>query len=953
MLKRWWRVAVLAVVAVPFFAVVGYAGTSSGATKSSSRDYSRATTGAGEVKALQHGGLDRHLAPTRDNIELVGKLEMNTPPEFRFAPPVTPGESPDPSQPAVVEGQIADVGVYKTTAYLQSWSEESCKRGGFFSVDISDPANPKQQAFVPALPGTYHGEGAQARTINTTFFNGDMLAVNNEPCDTTGVGGFDLYDVSNPADPKILVQGAGDQSPDEPPSGQPEVGFADTTQDPAKVPNSAHSIFIWQDGAKAYAVIVDNIEVHDVDIFDITNPSAPVFIADVDLVGLADAAGLDIIGNSANGDNVFLHDMVVKEINGVQTMLVSYWDAGYLKLNVEDPANPVITGDMDFGTNDPLVVDPGTSQGFERPEGNAHEAEFSHDNRFVLAADEDFGAFRPDSFSIVSGPNAGEYEAAVVPGGQGPTILPDRTLNGPVAYGGYGCPDSNPNAGVTPQPVPDADTVFPPASLGPGEEQILVLQRGPAFDPGEDYDGDGVTDNDPDDACFPGRKAHNAVVAGWDAVVLANRHQGPPNDTQANDSVNCGSGDFSDIVVALCVSHETLHRMFDDPPEFDSPYDHEADLVTIGTEGNEIAATSVFDGWGYTHLYRNEPSGLVAVDHFAIDEALDERFGGGDFGDLSVHEFATDATENIAYSAYYAGGMRVVSFGDNGMEQVGAFIDQGGNNFWGVEQFTTPQGDRLFAGSDRDFGLYLFRYTGPGAAQKPACSDTTALVPFRGSTNVSLACADANANALTRSIVTGPTRGSLSGDANSGTVSYRHTGRTMGAVDAFTFKANDGAADSNTATASMVAVAGNSGRCSNPFRGTRRRNIILGSRFGDRISALGGDDELEGRGGRDCLSGGRGDDDALGGSGNDSLSGGRGADELEGGGGNDVMRGQVGNDQMKGGSGRDRFSGGSGNDRISAAGGGRDRISCGAGFDRVVADGRDRVGAACESVVRR
>ena len=34
-----------------------------------------------------------------------------------------------------------------------SWAEPSCKRGGFFSVDITDPENPEQLAFVPALPG--------------------------------------------------------------------------------------------------------------------------------------------------------------------------------------------------------------------------------------------------------------------------------------------------------------------------------------------------------------------------------------------------------------------------------------------------------------------------------------------------------------------------------------------------------------------------------------------------------------------------------------------------------------------------------------------------------------------------------------------------------------------------------------------------------------------------------
>lgn len=63
-----------------------------------------------------------------------------------------------------------------------------------------------------------------------------------------------------------------------------------------------------------------------------------------------------------------------------------------------------------------------------------------------------------------------------MPGGQAPAILDDLTLNGPVVYGGYGCPDS--------EPVPSPEDI--PGyldSLEPGEETILVLQRGPVGDP--------------------------------------------------------------------------------------------------------------------------------------------------------------------------------------------------------------------------------------------------------------------------------------------------------------------------------------------------------------------------------------------------------------------------------------------------------------------------------------
>ncbi len=41
----------------------------------------------------------------------------------------------------------------------------------------------------------------------------------------------------------------------------------------------------------------------------------------------------------------------------------------------------------------------------------------------------------------------------------------------------------------------------------------------------------------------------------------------------------------------------------------------------------------------------------------------------------------------------------------------GHYIDEGGNNFWGVEVFNSG-GQEYVAASDRDFGLYIFKYNG-------------------------------------------------------------------------------------------------------------------------------------------------------------------------------------------------------------------------------------------------
>jgi hypothetical protein len=864
----------------------------------------------------QHGSPVGHLPSARENVELVGKLE----PTQRF------GE--------IVPEQIADLTVHEGFAYLNSWADPTCTKGGVYVVDIRNPSDPREVGFIPALPGAFHGEGSQVLSIDTPSFQGDVLAVNNEGCTDDDPGGFDLYDVSDPRNPQILIQGFGDG----------EIVEGTLTGSTATA-NHYHNIRMWAHGGRVFIVGVDNFEFHDVDIFDITNPRSPQVVAEFDLL----EEFPQIADNLANGNLVLNHDDVIKTIGGRPMMLLSYWDAGYVKLDVTDPANPVYVGDTSFDGPDPLT-------GLTPPEGNAHQVEFSGDNGFLLAADEDFSPYRADEFRITTGPFAGEYESQVVPGGASPAALPDLTMNGPTVYGGYGCDAS--------RPIPTRDSVFPDELPG-FEEAIVVLQRGPTGDP-----------QNPEAACFPGEKAANAAEAGYDAVLLVNRHLGSAD----LDEAFCGSGGFPPgaVIVTMCTTHEAFHHIFRaEPPQYQLPVPATGEPA-IGDRGEEVEATSIFDGWGYAHLYENSNGKMRRVDSYAIEEALDERYAFG-FGDLSIHEWATDPTERLAYSSYYAGGFRVVSFGPGGIDEVGKFIDRGGNNFWGVEQFTTPQGERLIAGSDRDFGLYLFRYTGPGRAQPPTCSDTTVMVPFKQSANVPLTCSDPNGNPLRESTTSTPTGGTLSGDPDTGSVTYTHTGDSLGPAGSFGFKANDGAADSNTATASLVAVARDGGRCFNPFVGSAARDIIIGSPFGDRISGGRGRDTVRALAGADCVSGGPASDRLSGDSGRDRLAGNRGADRLFGGAGGDRLIGAQGNDGLQGRGGRDRLSGGrgpdrvnggggndrisvgggtnrasggGGNDRISARNGKRDKINCGRGNDTVRADRNDRVLGNCENVRR-
>jgi hypothetical protein len=602
----------------------------------------------------QHGGTD-HLIGTGEwgNIELLSVEEVTQ-----------------------TAGLVADVAVNPagTYAFLANWGEAKCALNseaggqnnpdaGAWVIDIRDLSNPTTVGFIPSSQDSRPGEGMQVVHITTQFFNGDLLVMNNEQCGKNGKGGVSLFDVTDPLQPFKVSEHFGDR-------GGVVAGDA----------NDIHSAFAWDTGPNAYVVMTDNFEGTDVDILDITKPNRPRLIAELNL---NTAFGGAILQSSpSNLTEVFLHDMVVKQIGGNWVMLLSYWDGGYVQLNVNNPASPILIGDTDYASIDPeLLESAGLSQA---PEGNGHQNEFTLDNTFFIGTDEDFAPYQTGDFQITTGPFASVYPSGIVPGAAAPAILPDLTLNGPTVYGGYGCPAS------APIPSPSSIPGYL-ASLLPGEEKIVVLQRGPSGDPSA-----------PEDACFPGEKAHEAFLANWDAVLFVQRHGGVENPPF------CGSGAFVDDIVGVCTNHEAYHKLFNTPVSF-TPY---PDGPAIGTVGEKIDVGSEFDGWGYVHLFSNTLSGgkFAELDTYAIDEAHNPAFAFG-FGDLTVHEVATDPqSASHAYLSYYAGGLRSLEIVGNELVEVGGYLDPNGNNFWGVEAFVRD-GCTYIAGSDRDSGLWLFKRT--------------------------------------------------------------------------------------------------------------------------------------------------------------------------------------------------------------------------------------------------
>jgi PA domain/LVIVD repeat len=576
------------------------------------------------------------VPPVEEGLDLVGKFDL--------------------AGKLAGDGRVADVSAKGNYAYLTMFYEPTCGRGGVQIVDISNPATPKAVGYIPSHVDTYSGEGSQVVSLNTPSFKGDLLVYQNEWCPgtTNGVGGITLVDVTNPHQPKKLVEGAGDFT---------KKSGAESRGVPQTKANQTHSAFAWEQRdaqgnktGKVYVVLVDDMEEDDVDILDITNPSKPKIVSETNLDRFAQTGP-----GRPHGDSVFSHDMIVKHIGGRDIMLMSYWDGGYVTLDVTDPAKPKPLSDTDYAAADPARLPFGQTI---TAEGNAHQAEFTRDDKYFFATDEDFNPYRVQA-TFQGGPAAGQTFTAI----QGSATKPvnkDNPLSGETRFLGLGC-----------DPVAPANGDF-----------IAVVERG---------------------VCDFQVKLDNIIAAGYKGLIVFNRTGTDGCETLVSMLA------ASETTPAIFVSRKDGFRLLGVEPGADYTCETDADgggTATPAGPSVRVDMSAVFDGWGYTHMYRTDlraDAKMQEVDIYAPLEGQSEAYA-ENFGDMSVHEVATDPDSNHVYVSHYALGMRVLEYDDNGLEEVGAFVEDGGSNYWGVEIHRL--GDKKYIlGSDRDRGLRIFTFT--------------------------------------------------------------------------------------------------------------------------------------------------------------------------------------------------------------------------------------------------
>lgn len=277
-------------------------------------------------------------------------------------------------------GFNGDVFVHNGLAYVGRWGffdpqhPGFCPQdGGIAVIDIRDPSNPRQVADLPGSGASV--EDVEAYTASFGPLKGHEIAVvgtqycvgpRTDPA-AAGHRGLDLWDVSTPTAPVKLgtydvgccTRGVHEFEVGD----RPDIGTGKTFVY-ASVPFAERADPGSPNGVR------DRLGKGEARIIDITDPRAPV---EVSTFGIKKDLGLDPAQGQGCFASSFGHGMNVSEDG--RTLFVSYWDAGYLSLDITRPSAPRFLGRWTYAANE---------------DGDAHSTSYDNARKLLFGADEDF-----------------------------------------------------------------------------------------------------------------------------------------------------------------------------------------------------------------------------------------------------------------------------------------------------------------------------------------------------------------------------------------------------------------------------------------------------------------------------------------------------------------------------------------------------------------------------------
>ncbi|MGI8658768.1 MAG: LVIVD repeat-containing protein [Candidatus Limnocylindria bacterium] len=335
-------------------------------------------------------------------------------------------------------------------AYVGTWSGQ-CTGAGAKIVNVNDPTKPKWVTFVGARKGSSNEDVVVARIGER-----DVLAIGVQPCGRRGVSGLALYDVTNPAKPT-------------------ELSFFAT-------PSGVHELdlVVLPDGTALAAMALPFNEFPmvfgediggEVWLADITDPTNPTHISDWGIIGdseLLIQGGNDPVSSSFQGLGFFAASYAhsVRFADGGDSLYVSYWDAGFIKLDVSDPASPELVGRTLYG-----VTDAG--------DGHSLATYDVAGSRYLLTNDEDYDP-GPETISVTTSATIGEWPGIQEP--WAPTSLyslAGGTISGSVHDAGDGCAAADYDGAAGMVALADSIDPFYDAPLCPiGLQASLAAQAG-------------------------------------------------------------------------------------------------------------------------------------------------------------------------------------------------------------------------------------------------------------------------------------------------------------------------------------------------------------------------------------------------------------------------------------------------------------------------------------------
>lgn len=278
-------------------------------------------------------------------------------------------------------GFNADVWTHEGFAYVGHWGFPDWAGGndrfcpdesgnGVAVVDATDPANPAMVSRLQNPPGTSAEDIVVFQALYGPLAGRDIAVSGTQTClngghDLTIPRGLQLWDVTDPAHPVDL--GSWDSGCCARGVHEFEIAHrADLgrTFVYVTVPSSRAS------DADSPTGYLDHDGDGDFRLIDITNPAAPVQVSDW---GIQDIGGPFTDGQGCDPDGNYGHG-AEPSADG-KLVFLSYWDSGFIRLNLDDPTNPVFEGRTVYPAN---------------ADGDAHSSQWDEDRSLLFAADEDF-----------------------------------------------------------------------------------------------------------------------------------------------------------------------------------------------------------------------------------------------------------------------------------------------------------------------------------------------------------------------------------------------------------------------------------------------------------------------------------------------------------------------------------------------------------------------------------